>query len=97
MKSSLMRVAFAFLLGYAANDIAQQVGAPLTAPARAEVPSMKWDELERLGDFREAVESIVKAMDYSNLRGSDLSTAIHNIARRVTENCSATSGGAISC
>lgn len=58
---------------------------------------MKWDQLERIADFRKAVESIVKAMDYSNLRGSDLSSAIHNIARRVTEDCSADSDGSISC
>jgi hypothetical protein len=97
MKSTLMKVALVFLLGYAANDITREVGASLTTPARAEVSDMKWDQLERLDDFRKAVESIVKAMDYSNLKGSDLSNAINNIARRVAENCSANSDGSISC
>lgn len=97
MKITLTKVAFVFLLGYAANDIVQELGAPLTTPARAEMADMKWDQLERIADFRKAVESIVKAMDYSNLRGSDLSSAIHNIARRVTEDCSADSDGSISC
>jgi hypothetical protein len=97
MKSTLMKVALVFLLGYAVNDITREVGASLSTPAQAEVADMKWDQLERLDDFRKAVESIVKAMDYSNLKGSDLSNAINNIARRVTENCSANSDGSISC
>jgi hypothetical protein len=97
MKTTLTKVTLVFLLGYVANDITKEVGPSLAPPARAEVSDMKWDQLERLDDFRKAVESIVKAMDYSNLKNSDLSSAIHNIARRVTENCSADSDGSISC
>ena len=97
MKITLMKVALVFLLGYAANDIAQEVDASLTRHAHAQVAGTKRGQLERVDDFREAVESIVKSMDYSNLKGSDLSSTIHNIARRVTENCSADSDGSISC
>ena len=97
MKSTLLKVAFVFLLGYAASDLTQEVGASLATPARAEIAGKKWEELERLDDFRKAVEGVVKAMDYSNLRDSDLSNAIHNIARRVTEKCTANSDGSISC
>ena len=75
----------------------QELRVPFATPARAKVADMKWDQLKCSADFRKAVESTVKAMDYSNLRGSDLSSAIHNIARRVTEDCSVDSDGSISC
>ena len=59
-------LSFAFLLGYAAANLAQEFHVPGIMQARAEVAGMGFKDLKADTDFKRAVKDVVSSSCYLN-------------------------------